>query len=49
LPKDRHEALNGFAGAMQWLVPQLQLDNEQVWAPFMQSTQPEKEFPQQLI
>lgn len=35
LPKDRHEALGNFAGAFPTLLPQLQLENEGAWAPFM--------------
>jgi hypothetical protein len=49
LPKDRHEAFINFTGALQWLTPQLRLDDEGAWAPFMQSTQPEKDFPQALL
>jgi len=48
VPKERHEAFLTFSGAFAALASQLQLDNEQVWAPYMQSPVPEKEFPQQL-
>jgi hypothetical protein len=37
-----------FAGTFQALASQLQFDNDQAWAPFMQSSLPEKEFPPQL-
>lgn len=48
VPKERHEAFAMFGGTFQALASQLQFDNEQVWAPYMQSTAPEKEFPPQL-
>jgi len=49
IPKDRHEAFVNFAGTFVHLIPQLQLENDQMWASFMMSSQPEKDFPPQLM
>jgi len=45
VPKERAEAFTSFMGAFSALGSQLQLDNDTIWAPLMQSTEPEKNFP----
>ena len=49
VPRDRQEAFANLAGTFPQLISQVQLDNDQVWAQFMESSQPEKEFAPQVI
>lgn len=44
VPKDREEAFKMLAGTQNILVSTLQFDNEGVWAAFMQSSTPERDF-----
>lgn len=48
IPKDRHEAFANFGCTFPHLLSASQFDNESLWAPFMGSSTPEKEFPRQL-
>ena len=43
--RDRKEAFAMFCNTFPHLVGQLQFDNENVWALFMKSNQPEKDMP----
>jgi len=45
---DRAEAFGMFVNTFGSLVHSIQLDNENVWGPFAQSEQPEKDIPQQV-
>ncbi len=46
--KDRAEIFSMFVNTFSHIIPNMQLENEGIWQPFMKSNQPEKEFPQQV-
>jgi dynein heavy chain 2, cytosolic len=46
--KDRKEVFSMFVNTFQHIIPNMQFESEGVWAPFMKSNAPEKEFPQQV-
>lgn len=49
VPKDRVEGFATLASAFPHLMSSCQLDNDGIWAPYMASQTPEKDFPKQLV
>ncbi len=47
--KDRKEIFSMFVNTFSHIIPNMQFENEGIWAQFMKSNQPEKEFPAPVV